>query len=609
MAGFNLSPPDPFLAVPGEPAVPWGRWLTGFDAYIVAMGFTDEQMPDKRKLALLTHCLGTEGQRILGALGSPTGFSAAVALLTEHFTGTQRVLIRRYKLRKRHQRPGESIQAFVADLRDLARHCDYGALQDEMIRDQMIEGTSCEKTREKLLMEPDHLSLADAIKTALQVESALEYSSLLNTTESACKQLTSTHHVTPESFAAAGTDIAMLQKVRQRPQVRQRSQVGARSNCANCGSFSHVTRASDCPARGQTCRNCGKLNHYAKVCRSATSKATSRNSTWTGQYSTDCADVSNVLSGSAAFKTCTVQLGEVSIPLLVDTGAAASLLNQATYKMFFSHIPLGPRPRLSLRGYGNSKIDVVGTINLPVSYGKKHLSSFSFTVACQGANLLGLDLFLDLGFSLMDNSGQAIMQVLPMTLQNKCPMLFEGLGCVTAFTHRPRVDPNVAPVIQPLRRVPLALRDGVSAEMSSLLEEGIIEPIDASPWVSNLVIARKKTGGLRMCVDLRQVNKAIIPDKYPLPTVEELTALFHGSTVFSKLDLRQGYLQIPLHPASRDLTAFVTHAGVFRYTRMPFGLSSAPSCFQKVMSTILAGLPGTAVYLDDSSPRAGPGHP
>ena len=68
---------------------------------------------------------------------------------------------------------------------------------------------------------------------------------------------------------------------------------------------------------------------------------------------------------------------------------------------------------------------MVGIVNLPDSYGKKHLPSFPFTVARQGANLLGLDLFLDLGFSLMDNSGQAIMQVLPMTLQNKCPALFE----------------------------------------------------------------------------------------------------------------------------------------------------------------------------------------
>ena len=100
-------------------------------------------------------------------------------------------------------------------------------------------------------------------------------------------------------------------------------------------------------------------------------------------------------------------------------------------------------------------------------------------------------------------------------------------------------------------------------------------------------------------MDLRAVNKAIIPDKYPLPTIEELTAQFHGSTTFSKLDLRQGYLQVPLHPESRNLTAFITHKGVFRYKRMAFGLSSAPSCFQKIMASIFAGIPGVAIYLDD----------
>ncbi len=101
-----------------------------------------------------------------------------------------------------------------------------------------------------------------------------------------------------------------------------------------------------------------------------------------------------------------------------------------------------------------------------------------------------------------------------------------------------------------------------------------------------------------MGVDLWAVNK-VIPDRFPLPTSEELTAQFHGSTVVSKLDLRQGYLQVPLHPNSRNLTAFVTHAGVFRYMRMPFGLSSAPSCFQKIMVSVLAGIPGVAIYLDD----------
>lgn len=145
----------------------------------------------------------------------------------------------------------------------------------------------------------------------------------------------------------------------------------------------------------------------------------------------------------------------------------------------------------------------------------------------------------------------------------------------------------------------LTLRGDVTVELKKLLDAGIIERVDASPRISNLVVTKKKTGGLRPCADLRQVNKAVIPDKYPLPTVEELSAKFHRSTVFTKLNLCQGYLQVPLHPDSRNLTAFVTHMGVFHYTRMPFGLSSAPSCFQKIMATIFAGVPRVVVCLDD----------
>jgi len=132
----------------------------------------------------------------------------------------------------------------------------------------------------------------------------------------------------------------------------------------------------------------------------------------------------------------------------------------------------------------------------------------------------------------------------------------------------------VTPVIQPLRRCPLALRNDISPELQSMLDGDIVEQVHASPWISNLMVAKKKSGGLRLFVDLRTVNKAIIPDKYPLPTTEELTAQFHGSTVFSKLDLCQGYLQVPLHNESRNLTAFI-------------------------MASIFAGIPGVAIYLDD----------
>ena len=99
-------------------------------------------------------------------------------------------------------------------------------------------------------------------------------------------------------------------------------------------------------------------------------------------------------------------------------------------------------------------------------------------------------------------------------------------------------------------------------------------------------------------MDLRRVNKAVIPGKHPLPTIENITGEFHGSTVFSKLDLKQGYLQLPLTEESRHLTAFVTHTEVYQFKRMPFGLSSAPSAFHKVMVTVVAGVPGVAAYMD-----------
>ncbi|KAJ8356463.1 hypothetical protein SKAU_G00192570 [Synaphobranchus kaupii] len=455
--------------MPVDPPIPWANWLENFTVYLDALGYED--IPDKRKTALLRHCLGVEGQRIFRTLGLPETYEDAVALLTEHFTGQQRILLRCYKLRKRLQRPGESVRSYVTNLKDMARLCDYGTLQEQIIRDQFIEGILCEKTRERLLLESDNLTLGRTVEIALQVETAVECTTLLAGTR-----------------LLAGNPTQQLQPT------------------YHAHYSAHSTDDSQC---------CSEAGFPVQLAQGQSNRCTS----------------------------------EVRL----------HLMNSSTYYRFFSHLPL-EQPATALCGYDSSRLDILGVLRVPVHYSSKHLPSFPFHIARQGANLLGLDLFTGLGFTLRDDSGSAIH--VDSTWRQKWPALFHGLGCLTAFTHRPL-------------------------------------QVSAAPWISNLVIAKKKSGGIRICVDLRLVNKAVIPDRYPLPTSEELTALFYGSTVFTKLDLRQGYLQVPLHPASRDLTAFVTHAGVFRYTRMPFGLSSAPSCFQKVMSTILAGIPGVAVFLDD----------
>ena len=148
-------------------------------------------------------------------------------------------------------------------------------------------------------------------------------------------------------------------------------------------------------------------------------------------------------------------------------------------------------------------------------------------------------------------------------------------------------------------RLPFAVCDAVSAELKRLVEAGVIERTDASEWISPIVVAWKKSGQIRVCVDLRKPNEAVIEDKCLLPTVDEMLSEMQGATHFSKMGLKSAYHQLELDPESRYLTAFITHEGVFRFCTIYFGLSSAPSCFQKMMSIILAVNPGVKCFIDD----------
>ncbi len=139
----------------------------------------------------------------------------------------------------------------------------------------------------------------------------------------------------------------------------------------------------------------------------------------------------------------------------------------------------------------------------------------------------------------------------------------------------------------------------MSTELNRLLAADVIERVDASPWVSPIVVTQNKSGDIRMCVDLREPNKAIVVDIYPIPHIEELFSQLRGAVLFSTINLANAYHQVPLHEDSRDLTAFITHEGLFRYKRVCYGLASAPAAFQKLMSTILKDVPGVQCYLDD----------
>ncbi|XP_051784491.1 uncharacterized protein K02A2.6-like [Erpetoichthys calabaricus] len=173
------------------------------------------------------------------------------------------------------------------------------------------------------------------------------------------------------------------------------------------------------------------------------------------------------------------------------------------------------------------------------------------------------------------------------------------LGVTDRFIHKVKLRHEVIPVQQKLRRLPFSVREAVSKELKRLEQEDIIEKTDSSPWVSPLVVIKKKSGAIRLCVDLRGPNKAVVIDSHPLPHIEEVFTQLRGAKMFSTIDLRNAYHQVPLHEDSRDITAFITHDGLFHFKRVPYGLASAPSAFQRMMSLILAGQDGVQCYLDD----------
>lgn len=137
-------------------------------------------------------------------------------------------------------------------------------------------------------------------------------------------------------------------------------------------------------------------------------------------------------------------------------------------------------------------------------------------------------------------------------------------------------------------------------KIQQLLELDVIEPVSgATPWVNPVVIIPKPDNDIRLCLDMRQANKAIIRGRYPIPTVDELLQSMNGSSVFSKLDLKWGYHQLEITPQSIGITTFAVHNGTYRYKRLIFGVSSASEQYQHEVASALACIEGVENTFDD----------
>ncbi|CAM5073319.1 unnamed protein product [Natator depressus] len=150
------------------------------------------------------------------------------------------------------------------------------------------------------------------------------------------------------------------------------------------------------------------------------------------------------------------------------------------------------------------------------------------------------------------------------------------------------IKPDSQPKYLKARTVPNAIRPKVEADLERLVTNGVLIPVTHSPWATSIIPIVKKDGSLWICGDFKvTVNSVLCAEQYPLPRIDDLFTGLAGGQKFSKIELSQVYLQMHVDEKSQKLLTIVTHKGLYRYCRLPFGITSAPALFQRAMDQIL----------------------
>ena len=214
-------------------------------------------------------------------------------------------------------------------------------------------------------------------------------------------------------------------------------------------------------------------------------------------------------------------------------------------------------------------------------------------VGGEGPSLLGRDWLGRLRLDWREiHSINATLVTLEAVLSKHSNLFRNELSTISGIKAKLHVKPGAKPRFHRPRSIPYALKSRVEQALENLVSKGVLEAVQLSEWAAPIVPVVKRDGSIRVCGDYKlTLNQVAQVDTYPLPLIQDIFASLANGKSFTKLDLAHAYQQLILDDDSRPYTTINTHRGLFRYTRLPFGVSAAPAIFQRTMESLLAGLP------------------
>lgn len=579
-------------------AVAWKNWITQLKIYLRANNLEEEC--DSRKVAILLHFIGPESLVIFYAFNvdiDKIKFDDLIEKFTNHFTPQVNITMERHKLFNRRQGVEETIDDYVTDLKNIGRQCDFLELEDSLMRDVFSWNLNSanQYIKQKILERKprtfdEAIQLARCLDTTKIQAKTLEDAAVIISPVHTQKQYrqnkdqTKQSNGTKQSSNTKRTDQSSTRKSRDNSK-------SPKKQVDTCHRCSQVHRYK-CPAIGVKCKKCGKYNHYAVACRNKQVNCIDRsenNSLFMGLIR-----INNIKSDSWC---ANLSVNNVNINFLLDTGADTNVISSKTFNNLKVSSDSITKSIYKLSTYSGQTIPTIGQCYLPLSHNGQTYNVLFHIVDIDSQNILGRDTCSSLKLIkriynvqikasdniIADNSG-----------------LFQGLGCLKNFTCDIKLKPDATPSIDACRRVPFQLKNKLKAVLDELVKTNVICPVnEPTEWVSSLVLTTKKDGKLRLCLDPRKLNKAIMRPHFQFPTLDEIKSDLSGARFFTTLDANKGFWMLKLSDSASKLCTFITPFGRYRYTRLPYGISAAPEIFYREMVNRFSDIKNVKIMMDD----------